>query len=110
MTDPPRRKRFQIHFSTAIVMTFVAGALLCVNLSKGTLTTNFHGEYAKYQTFGWPNPAPFYIIQHYGLESPKVVPFYFAYEMFPNVIVALATLFAAWLICEWLVRRRAARK
>ncbi len=32
MTNPPPRKRFQIHLSTAIVMMFVAGALIWANV------------------------------------------------------------------------------
>ncbi len=32
MTEPPRRKRFQFHLSTAIVMMFVAGGLSWANL------------------------------------------------------------------------------
>src|SRR5580765_4717151 len=32
MPEPPRRKRFQIHLSTAVVMMFVAGALVWANV------------------------------------------------------------------------------
>ncbi len=32
MTNPPPRKRFQIHLSTAIVTMFVAGALIWANI------------------------------------------------------------------------------
>ncbi|HLX61853.1 MAG TPA: hypothetical protein VKX17_11270 [Planctomycetota bacterium] len=34
MPEPPRRARFQIHLSTAIVMMFVAGGLLQLNLRE----------------------------------------------------------------------------
>jgi|SRR5579862_1564436 len=33
MTSPPRRARFQIHLSTAIVLMFVAGGLIWANVS-----------------------------------------------------------------------------
>src|SRR5258706_7108575 len=32
--EPPRRKRFQIHLSTAIVMMFVAGAIIWANVRE----------------------------------------------------------------------------
>src|SRR5436190_1900459 len=34
MPTPPPRKRFQIHLSTPIVMTFVAGGLIWANLRE----------------------------------------------------------------------------
>ncbi len=37
MTEPPPRKRFQIHLSTAIVMMFVAGALLWLNIGPQSI-------------------------------------------------------------------------
>src|SRR5205085_59789 len=37
MTEPPPRKRFQIHLSTAIVMMFVAGGLIWANLPDRNL-------------------------------------------------------------------------
>ena len=34
MTEPPRRKRFQIHLSTAMVMMFVAGGIIWANVRE----------------------------------------------------------------------------
>jgi hypothetical protein len=34
MTEPPRRKRFQIHLSTAIVLMFVAGGSIWANVHE----------------------------------------------------------------------------
>ncbi|HLX59657.1 MAG TPA: hypothetical protein VKX17_00105 [Planctomycetota bacterium] len=37
MPEPPRRARFQIHLSTAIVMMFVAGGLMWANFYEGAV-------------------------------------------------------------------------
>src|SRR5437763_1377335 len=41
--NPPPRKRFQIHLSTAIVLTFTAGALIWANVSKMEGLLRFYG-------------------------------------------------------------------
>src|SRR5436190_193198 len=48
MPEPPRPKRFQIHLSTAIVLMFVAGALIWANSRPY--------NYARFlcRGFGWP--------------------------------------------------------
>ena len=38
--EPPRRKRFQIHLSTAIVLMFVAGGMLWANLHRQRVPQN----------------------------------------------------------------------
>jgi hypothetical protein len=35
MPQPPRRKRFQIHLSTAVVLMFVAGGIIWANARAG---------------------------------------------------------------------------
>jgi hypothetical protein len=107
----PSHEAFQIHLSTAIAMMVVAGVLLWANTRIGELTTNFHGTHARYQSYGWPNPAPLRIIEYrHEATDPSFVPIYFLNELVPDFITAWMILFATWFICEWPIRRRAARK
>ncbi|HLX61906.1 MAG TPA: hypothetical protein VKX17_11540 [Planctomycetota bacterium] len=66
---PPRRARFQIHLSTAIVLMFVAGGLIWANTNRGRAENHNYGHFAtvyprgsdEYTTheivvhaYGWP--------------------------------------------------------
>ena len=112
MPGPPRRKRFQIHLSTAIVMTFVAGALIWANVGPYELPLMDRWRLGPrtLRLYGWPLCVNRYSIssmmgsdtaQYHGLSEERIA---------VNVVVAIAILFATWFICEWLIRRRAARK
>src|SRR5258707_1223606 len=60
MTEPPPRKRFQIHLSTAILMMFVAGGFIWLNtraqLDTATGQRKDLGLEADFvfRSFGWP--------------------------------------------------------
>ena len=57
MTDKPRRSWFQLHLSTAIVMMFVAGGLLGLNIVSKT--TNYTAtDYAPYNALSFDGPPP----------------------------------------------------
>ena len=116
MTEPPRRKRFQIHLSTAIVMMFVAGGLQLLNFvpSHGRLVMyvgDIEGEYTERQArvenavwYGFPFVAyvawPNWDIRCYSGKT----------NMALNLFSAIAILYSVWYACEWRIRRRAARK
>ncbi len=108
MTNPPPRKRFQIHLSTAIVMMFVAGGIIWANALQSDGSSP-EGAYRRY-TYGWP--LEFYHRQFYGdilLEATWGVYYPYA-RIIIDLVVALAILFSTHFLCEWLIRRRAARK
>lgn len=103
MAQLPPRKRFLLHLSTAIVMMFVAGALIWLNVLKWRPQTRpprclFHG---------WP----LFVVDEYLREVNYVA-------AATNVIIAIVVLIAIWQLCEWVIyygrresaRRRAARK
>jgi hypothetical protein len=138
-------RRVQIHLSTAVVLMFVAGGLIWVNVNgrlvegrgfafddseaRGPVLLDLtESEFLALQQrarwvgnrfvqYGWPfdalqnrteinigsnggmvvPPKPFPSVWHTGL-------------IIQNALVALGILFAVWFFCEWLIRRRAARK
>jgi len=122
MTTPPPRKffRFQIHLSTAIVLMFVAGALIWANVRASSTPVYVEFPYKicpnpdgfggwieeirvrKIQSnqFGWPLPTVKGTLEQYWNRTNIAM----------NVLVALTILFAVWFVLEWLIRRRAARK
>jgi|SRR5579862_60054 len=112
MATVPRRGRFQIHLSTAVVLMFVAGGIIWANVRLSI-----------YGIYGWPwaaiwSDVPIWkrkpaITVATGVPFPSDMTFknvYDARAISVDVAVALAILFAVWFLCEWLIRRRAARK
>ena len=112
---PPLKRRFQIHLSTAIVLMFVAGGLIWANV---TPNKNYglgcsEGIYHKSVWYGWPFSCIFdiklsnslfdWVGKHYRwiIDWNKSV---------LNLLIALLLVFLVYFLCEWLIRRRAARK
>ena len=151
MTTPPRRARFQIHLSTAIVLMFVAGGLIWANvrgrfvpkigaafrygmIDKEMTESEFiqskeyeYEEWVGHHTFehGWPFDAMRSASRVYRTRRGKSVmsagtPSAWLRGRIPstwrtgpiiyNALIALLVLFGVWFVCEWQIRRRAARK
>jgi len=129
MPEPPRRARFQIHLSTAIVLMFVAGGLIWANVTPsvfefgGTIIEkkgylDFKGDIVRRSVFGWPWIA--YEVRteyQYYYTDPRYPEVRFdpskkwnEKSIFCDIALALAILFAVWFLLEYLIRRRAARK
>ena len=120
MPTPPPRKRFQIHLSTAIVMMFVAGALIWANVSqrggRGEVLQVIDQEllvvdYELY--YGWPFPmvtsqgsALASLSEMYALPEWK----WHAVSLTLNGVLAVAVVVFVAFLCERRIRRRAARK
>jgi hypothetical protein len=103
MPAPPRRWRFQIHLSTAIVLMFVAGVLIWANCR----TKQFFWDDAMIIRYGWPQAA----VQQEILLDGSTSIYIKDYEaLFIDVLTSLIILGLMLILCEWLVRRRAARK
>jgi len=120
------RKRFQIHLSTAVVMMFVAGGIIWANFTNtprfstdGSRDDSKHfniGEwqYSINQRFGWPMTAvergyiseAMYKNRNFSDDAYEVLRLMAALD----ALVALILLALVWFLCEWLIRRRAARK
>ena len=118
MTDKKRRW-FQIHLSTAVVLMFVAGGLMWANVAEKIECKTGHSwmpdegitsqmnpiQYDEHK-WGWPSiiclrrsGAFVSALRHYGTR-PVII----------DVLVAFAILAAVAFVCEWLIRRREARK
>ena len=143
MPKPPRRARFQMHLSTAILMMFVAGGLVWVNVRQRDGMTIFHlgtnanpeytfiigneesyvhglkGEYwggFKGYCYGWPCnirsfPDKLMAEKTFNQKSIRVLYSDLHHQaIIINAIIGAAVLIAMWFLCEWLIRRRAARK
>jgi|SRR5579862_335837 len=155
MPEPPRRARFQIHLSTAIVLMFVAGGLIWANVYERGVdvlgeawTVNLgipsrrpakESEFFATKTFkywsgkklhehGWPFDAmqngSEILIESDGkmvsittrhndelIKYPNLLPAEWRTgPIIYDALIALLILFAVWFLCEWLIRRRAARK
>ncbi|HLX63443.1 MAG TPA: hypothetical protein VKX17_19385 [Planctomycetota bacterium] len=150
MAEPPRRWRFQIHLSTAIVLMFVAGGLLFVNLHPRYELVTYDGEgygesvtieiaqevyaergkvpsYFRVRRYGWPvecvETASRVFVSggkwHDVTDSPyrRISTVFFPYgredyniKVIVDCAVSLLIIFTLWFLCEWPIRRRAARK
>ena len=104
MTEPPPRKRFQIHLSTAIVLMFVAGALIWANVQRWRPMS----RPPRCRFYGWPC----FVVDEYFLEVNYLMALI-------NVLVAIMLLMVISFLCEWFIyygkkesarRRRVARK
>ncbi|HLX61109.1 MAG TPA: hypothetical protein VKX17_07480 [Planctomycetota bacterium] len=63
MPNPPRRARFQIHLSTAIVLMFVAGGLMWLNFIGGISV--FEGGFGP----GCAHGFPFVALEHHKVDQ-----------------------------------------
>jgi hypothetical protein len=106
VNSPPRRARFQIHLSTAMVLMFVAGALIWANAVPRTINT-LNSEFTK--VYGWPC-CSWGRYTRWGDDSPLQTFDYSLPLVALDIVVSVVLLFGVWFFCEWLIRRRAARK
>ena len=121
MPEPPRRKRFQFHLSTAIVMMFVAGGLMWANTTakiaeEGTFNeshVNWTGTFVLVQR-GWPFPYCQLENWQYSDKSRSPIrnpdPKYYFSNALLNMLIAMIIVSLGLFLCESRIRRRAARK
>ena len=91
----PKRRFWQFHLSTAVVMTIAAGFLLYGTLQPSIY--KFHGK--DIVTYGWP------ISYFYDDSSGWCVE-----ALIIDVLACIIVLPLAAYMLEWLLRRREARK
>jgi hypothetical protein len=136
-----RRWRFQIHLSTAIVLTFAAGGIIWANVrerreqSAGTPQAVRVARQVNRDEFlfrlrkppisqheysisarGWPceswrsSHEWVYDDGEYFWSAERDGKYFLADGIIVNASVALILLAVVWFLCEWPIRRRAARK
>jgi hypothetical protein len=126
MSEHPRRRRFQIHLSTAVVMMFVADGLIWANVRTNNwqhlAQIELEAQDERRRTVEYLSGSPTFHQMMYGPDHgwPRT-----AYRS-PHshsirqdgwdfmsaaidLIVAITILLATWFLCEWQIRR-AARK
>jgi hypothetical protein len=110
--EPPRRKRFQIHLSTAIVMMFVAGGIIWANrIPRIEKVFNpFTGGMMSVEMwcYGWPIESYGEIVDSTTQLHLRTVGSLMSVAF--DLTVAICILLAVYIVCEWLIRLRAARK
>lgn len=107
MTEPPRR-RFQIHLSTAILLSLAAGGLLWANLTPQVFTTR-RGKFGgmewideAHRNYGWPQRA----FLQMDMPDDHTTLFEWKDAAFDAGVAALI-LFAVWFAGQWWACRRA---
>ena len=95
MNDKPKRRFWQIHLSTAVLMTLVAGFCLWFNIETSIdMDTDIISR-------GWPNTAWLFI------DGSS---YFFRKGILVNAFYALSILFNVAFLSEYLIRRRESRK
>ena len=107
MPEPPNRKRFQIHLSTAIVLMFVAGGLIWTNCGVFRSKSIMYPFYEK--SWGWPLTCTTRVVlmRSWATEQPLK---FDTSALIVNFTFSITVLFSAWFFCEWLIRRRAQKE
>src|SRR5258708_6741202 len=124
MSPPPPCKRFQIHLSTAIVMMFVAGALIWANTTgneswhRWMTDETWAGESQPGWSdvilvkYGWPLAGTEYFPHGNYRDHRGRLNVHFDWtdnhysKWAINGFVGTIILFSVWRLCEWLIRRR----
>ncbi len=114
-TPPPKRRFWQIHLSTVMVLTVVAGLLLYLNLRPASDKYERH-----YSVYGWPNSVVAYNNLSHVWYFVKGTPQRtydtdwstwgeaegVSIRAAANTIAALAILLLTAMASEYLIRRR----
>jgi len=123
-----KRRWFQVHLSTAVLLMLTSGFLFWANLS--TTAVNKYAESIDYdghhETSGWPFEAQYIITipkdigvaaQYYGVKDPSLtlkkdltLKKWRRGGFILNFLVALAILATTAFACEFLIRRRARKQ
>ena len=103
-----KRRWFQIHLSTAIVMMFVAGTMMWINFRLAGSYVRTEGNINWLEsTSGWPVAIVRRSDDWHHWRIPVTLENIWAISI--NALAAALICLAADRICEWRIRRREAR-
>ncbi len=107
MEEPTKRRRFQLHLSTAIVLMFAAGGIVWANVSmrKAPWPERRFFEHL----YGWPYDALYSTPYSFNDEDAGPPTHWIASGIIINALVAALILNVVWYVCEWWIARRQTR-
>ncbi len=112
MSTTPKRRFWQIHLSTALILMLTASALLWANLIPHTYDGKPDPDYISGKIYGWPVDAAWRITLYLDWGRPDPDPFrlHLQRDTFEGVAidaaVAILILAALTVTCEWRIRRQ----
>ena len=92
MQPLPRKKRFQIHLSTAVILMIATGEIVWTNVYGWPLRVEFAFNSRK---------STFFNTVRLGIALAHIL---------VNAATVLTFVTPLWFVCEWWIRRRASRK
>jgi len=96
--------------STAVLMMITAGVLIWANAGKQRETVGPGGTPWFFQAYGWPKEVGWTLtIMDEPIKKMRSMPIEWGNGAI-DLAVTLSILSAVWFLCEWWIRRRAARK
>ena len=104
MNTPTRRRWFQVHLSTCVVLMFVAGGVIWANVRvQKTIEPD-----AVVRELGWPLVYNWERCEWGDVSSPGVACFsdHSNMHVAADAAIGIAILFAVALVLEWRIRRR----
>jgi hypothetical protein len=120
------RRKFQIHLSTTIVLTFLAGVLVWANATPQTTPYSAPGHFSEKEQpfaldYGWPfvfrrdlglsDGEPIILrTYHENGQETSIASYFNAKRLALDLALALAMLCAGCIAFDWFIRRREARK
>lgn len=113
MSEKPKRRFWQLHLSTAVLLMLVAGGLLALNTKQSHCRLN-----AEWNAFvnGWPFVYRFELTDLAPENELESIPYLWDYEaiktlnLILDVVIASVILVSVGSLCEWLIRRREANR
>ena len=106
MDSTPQRRFWQIHLSTAIVLMFVAGGLIWINVQA----INEDSEIQIFENRGWPFWVYCHIYINTDAREKLDARIWSAAHVVFNVLICSVILFATAIFIEYVIHRREARK
>jgi len=123
MSETKRRRWFQIHLFTAIVLMFVCGGIIGKNISSRNFVFAYEGPTPAAEKlvirsywWGWPEvlfwgdeTIPYKDVDNFNVEGVRVGPIQWG-GLLIDISTALGLLCGSIVACEFAIRRREARK
>jgi hypothetical protein len=105
MSDKPKRRFWQLHLSTAVLMMFIASGVVGANVRRYEL----HIEEYPLNGYGWPFVL-YWNTNGYETETGQPMHQFDWVSLAANVCILIIILVSTGILFEWRICRREARK